>query len=179
MPKKGQKTSKKGEGEAIQDEGQESPGKPLKNPQREYFCQLYVHPGNCFAHGTYSYMEAFNMEPWQYKSAASLACRLLKDPEILKRINELLDMGELNPQFVDKNLAFIIAQNSDLGAKMQGIKEYNRMQKRVSDRLEVEVLPPPTKIEIVSSGKRKDCGECGKASCKACQKRKARNASAA
>lgn len=99
--------------------------------QQERFCKLYASDAEFFANGTQSYMEAYGYKPEQYKVAMAAASRLLRDVNILARINEILELGELNDGFVDKQLNFVITQNSDLSGKVAGIREYNRLKKRV------------------------------------------------
>lgn len=106
------------------------------NPEQEKFCKLYATDREFFGNGFQAYIEAYDVEPKGYKAAMVSACRLLRVPKILDRINALLDLT-LNDQHVDKQLALVITQNADLKSKVAAIKEYNALRNRVKNRLEV------------------------------------------
>lgn len=119
-------------------EEKESAKKHL-NEKQIRFCITYVSK-DFFANGTESYAEAYGIDlsaPGQYRVACSEASRLLTNVDILNYINELLDLSGLNDQYVDKQLTFVITQNADLGSKVAGIREYNKLKKRITDKLEV------------------------------------------
>ncbi len=108
--------------------------------KQEQFCQMYVCK-EFFANGVESYAEAYNIdltEPGQYNVAKSNAWRLLTNADILKRINELLDLSGLTDEFVDKQLLLVITQNADMGSKVGAIREYNKLKKRITDKLEIK-----------------------------------------
>ena len=110
------------------------------NEKQEKFCQYYVSK-EFFANGTEAYAEAYDIdmtEPGKYNSVRTMASKLLTNTNILNRINELLDLNGLNDQFVDKQLTLVITQNADLGAKVAGIREYNKLKQRITDKLEVK-----------------------------------------
>lgn len=110
------------------------------NEKQEKFCQFYISK-DFFANGTESYAEAYNIdltEQGQYRSAQVNASKLLSNPIILARINELLDLNGLNDQFVDKQLTFIITQNADMSSKIAAIREYNKLKQRITDKLEIK-----------------------------------------
>lgn len=103
------------------------------SPELEVFCQLYASNVDYFGNGTYAYAKAFNKDLSKrgvYSTCAVSANRLLKKDNVLGRIDEILDLY-LNDQFVDKQLAFLITQNAELGTKLGAIKEYNALKKRV------------------------------------------------
>lgn len=102
------------------------------NAREEMFCQLFATDREFFCNGVQSYIEAYDVEPAKYKSASVLASRLLGKAKIQKRINELVELGELNDTFVDKQLAKVIVQDVHLPAKVQGIREYNTLKKRTT-----------------------------------------------
>ena len=102
------------------------------NAREEMFCQLFATDREFFCNGVQSYIEAYDVEPAKYKSASVLASRLLGKAKIQKRINELVEVGELNDTFVDKQLAKVIVQDVHLPAKVQGIREYNTLKKRTT-----------------------------------------------
>lgn len=107
-------------------------------PKQELFCQLYSSDKEFFGNGVESYAEAFDIDislPGQYNVAKVGAYRLLTTPYVLERINKLLELGPLNDTSVDKQLGFVIAQNADLGSKVAAIREYNKLKKRINDKL--------------------------------------------
>lgn len=109
------------------------------NQRQEEFCQLYATDREFFGNGVDSYVEAYDVDLNKknaYKTAASAASRLLKNVKVIERINELLELGGLNDQFIDKQLSFLVAQHADFGAKLGAIREYNKLKKRVTDRVE-------------------------------------------
>jgi len=76
------------------------------------------------------------MKGW-YKSTVVSASRLLTNVKILERINELLEKEGLNIPFVDKQLKFLITQHADFGTKLGAIREYNKIQKRITKKVDV------------------------------------------
>lgn len=70
-----------------------------------------------------------------YQSAKSAASRLLTNVNLLAYINELLKVV-LNEAHVDKQLAFLITQNADFGAKLGAIREFNALRQRVTKKFE-------------------------------------------
>ncbi len=117
-------------------------GKTLDNGlsmKEELFCQLFSSDREMFANGVESYSEAFGMditEYRKYKVAQNGATRLLSKPIILKRINEMLQLRGLNDAFVDKQLELLITQNAEFSSKLGGIKEYNKLKARITDKQE-------------------------------------------
>jgi len=65
-----------------------------------------------------------------------MASRLLEKVSILAYINELLEGIGLNEAHVDKQLAFLITQNADFGAKMAAIREFNTLRRRITKKFE-------------------------------------------
>jgi phage terminase small subunit len=110
------------------------------NPRQEMFCQLYASDREFFGNGTQSYIEAFDLTPNRYGTARTNASLLLTKTNILKRIDELLEIY-INDQVVDKELGFVVLQKADLSAKVAAIREYNKLKKRVdSNSIEIENL---------------------------------------
>lgn len=117
------------------------------NPKQELFCTLYATDREFFGNGTQAYIEAYDpprqSKNW-YLAARTSASELLTKPNILKRINELLEESGLNDVHVDKQLAFLITQNADFKSKVAAIKEYNSLKSRIIKKSEVKVeLPKP------------------------------------
>ena len=110
------------------------------NPKQELFCQLYSSDQEFFANGTQAYMEAYDIDTSKkgtYENARVNASKLLTNTNILKRINELLELRGLNDPFVDKQLEFLITQNADLKTKVSAIKEYNKLKSRILEKAEI------------------------------------------
>ncbi len=108
------------------------------NPKQEKFCQLYATEKEFFGNGTQSYIEAYDPDqskPNWYKTARSRASELLTSPNVLARINELLDLT-LNDQHVDKQLALVITQNADYSSKVAAIREYNKLKQRITEKVD-------------------------------------------
>ncbi len=113
--------------------------KEALNTKQKRFCQLFVSK-EFFGNGTESYAEAYDIDlATNYNSAKSAAHRLLTNVDICNYINELLDASGMNDQFVDKQLLFMITQNADFTQKMAGIREYNKLKSRITDRKEIDL----------------------------------------
>lgn len=107
------------------------------NAKRELFCSLYASDREFFGNGVESYAEAYGFDlsnPVKYKAAVNGASRLLTKADVLSRIHELLENATLNDDWVDKQLAFVITQHADFGAKMSAIREYNKLKGRIIDK---------------------------------------------
>lgn len=129
------------------------------NPKQEAFCELYTQPTEFFGNGVQSYIESYSPDTskknW-YNTARATVSEILTNPNILKRINELLEADGFNDQFVDKQIKFLMTQNADFGSKLGAIKEYNKLKARIKDKLEITgnvviqtyLLPDGTKIEF-------------------------------
>lgn len=108
-------------------------------PKQELFCIYYTSDKESFANGTQSYIEAYDIDVHKkgaYRSAQVNASKMLSNAIILKRVNELLDLGGLNEEFVDKQLNFVITQNSDLPSKVAGIREFNKLRGRITEKID-------------------------------------------
>ena len=108
------------------------------NLQQEEFCKLYATDRDFFGNGALSYAKAYgiNLErKGAYNLCAASASRMLINANILKRINEYLDIEGFNDENVDRQHLFLINQDADLKTKMAAIKEYNALKKRVDGAL--------------------------------------------
>lgn len=108
--------------------------------RQEKFCQLYALDIEFMGSWVMAYAEAYWMDKtsstW-YNTAKTNASRLLSNANIYGRINDLLEEAWLNDQFVDKQLLYVISQQSDITNKVSAIKEYNKLKQRVTDKMEV------------------------------------------
>lgn len=115
--------------------------KPLKNILHEKFCSLYATSPELFGNTVDCYLETFNIDrsnPHHRTTASKCAHGLMKNSIILARINFLMEtrLG-FNDADVDKQLAFCIAQSSDLRVKLGGIREYNALKGRIRAKLDI------------------------------------------
>lgn len=117
------------------------------NPKQERFCQLYASDHEFFGNGVQSYIEVYEPDqskPNWYKTALAASSRMLANVKVCDRINQLLEEGGLNDQFVDKQLTFLITQHADFGSKMSAIREYNQLKSRITKNIKATVeLPSP------------------------------------
>jgi len=109
----------------------------VNNLKWEIFCQLYSRHPNYLGNGAESYGKAWGTNNLKAMSAGGW--RLLKNPEILQRVQYLFSKHTLNDVVVDGELAFVLLQREELSSKMQAIKEYNKMKGRVIDRVAHEI----------------------------------------
>lgn len=115
--------------------------KPIKKPeltlQQKRFAELYTSDTEFFGNGVNSYAEAYHIDLTKknsYKVAQVNASRLLSNAIILDYMNKLLDDMGLNDVHVDKQLAFLITQNAELGVKMAAIREFNKLRQRLEGK---------------------------------------------
>lgn len=107
--------------------------------KQELFCKLYTSDRELFANGVQSYLVAYDIDTSKrgaYGVAQAASSRMLSNVMILKRINELLQLGGLNEEFVDKQLNFIITQNVDFSSKIAGIREFNKLNGRITEKID-------------------------------------------
>jgi hypothetical protein len=131
------------------------------NLLQEKFCQLYAsHDSEVFGNGLRCYMEVYGpsyfakyKKQMDVKTAGVLACKALKRVKVFTRINELLEEGGFNDQNVDKQLLFVINQHADLSSKVRSIAEYNKLKKRVENKMEL-VLPTPILGKVFKEDKK-------------------------
>ena len=126
------------------------------NPNQRAFCEYYAGGGEYFGNGVWSYILAYKKEQdiplisysslneiqkRAYEIAKADAANLVAKSNIQKRCNELLD-ALIKDEIVDRELAKVIMQNSELPAKVSAIKEYNLLRNRIkqSDIPKVEII---------------------------------------
>lgn len=110
------------------------------NARQELFCNLYV-SREFYGNWVQSYIEVYDPDqskPNWYKIACQSASQILSNIKVCNRINDLLDIAGLNDQFIDKQLLFLATQHEDKGAKISAIREYNKLKKRITDKIELE-----------------------------------------
>lgn len=113
---------------------------PINDKQRK-FCDLYVSSDKeFFGNATKCYAEVYNVK--NYLQAKANAGRLINNSKITAYINDLLSEEGFNDQNVDKQHLFLINQHKDLNVKMKGIEHYNKLKKRVENKLEI-IMPKP------------------------------------
>ncbi len=118
--------------------------------KQELFCTLYATDREFFGNGTQAYIEAYDPDkssPNWYRGCQVSASRLLSNPIICQRINELLEECGFNDVSVDKQLAFLLTQHEDFKTKLGAIKEYNKLKQRITERSEVAVTGLTVVIE--------------------------------
>lgn len=107
------------------------------NAKQLLFCQYYVSE-ETYGNGVRSYCKAYGLSYEDVKQQAQArysASHLLDNRNISQHINNLLEDGGLNHEFIDKRLLFLISQNEDKGTALQAIKEYNKLKMRILDSL--------------------------------------------
>jgi hypothetical protein len=113
--------------------------KPLNHRQEE-FCMRYATDPYIYGNATEAYSRVYKVGTREV--AQVLSSRLMADPRITARINTLLSQDGFNDENVDKQHLFIINQHKDIHAKMKGIEHYNKLKKRVADKMEL-IIPRP------------------------------------
>jgi hypothetical protein len=116
--------------------------KAMKLPlKEEKFCQIYTTQEEFFGNGTRAYLKAFDLnenDPKALNVAKSLASRLLAKVNVLKRINELLDLSGFNSVTADKQTMYCMLQNNDLNAKMRAVEQHNKVKGRIEDKVRMQ-----------------------------------------
>lgn len=133
-------------------------------PKQELFCRYYTQNSVLFGNATLSYAEAYGYDlevldrtylkdnkgkdikgTSEYDKACNLCAvdgsRLLRNAKINEFMRVCLN-ELLSDLVVDSELAKVIVQNDEMDVKISGIREYNKLKKRVTD-----------KMDIVSDGK--------------------------
>jgi len=134
------------------------------NPLQREFCKLFATDREFFGNGVQAYAEAYDIDlstKGAYQSAKAAASRLLTNVNLLAYINKLLDLS-LNEAHVDKQLAFLITQDADFGAKLGAIREFNALRKRITKKFEGTMNITNSLLDMVdgtSKGKLPDAKE--------------------
>jgi len=130
------------------------------NLLQEEFCKKYTSRDyEYFGNGTQCYLAVYgplyfleNKKKLDYKVAQVLAHKALSRVNIYTRINELLEEGGFNEQNVDKQHLFVINQCADIPSKIKAISEFNKLKKRIDNKIEL-VLPTPILGKVFSEDK--------------------------
>lgn len=137
--------------------------KPLSNSRWELFCQFYVKNASIRMNATFCYAEAYEydldslsstdavyaenpkggtilVEESSYRKAYNTCSveghRLLRTPKINDRLTILLNELLTNKQ-VDAELAKVIIQDRELPAKVNAIREYNKLNQRIIEKSDI------------------------------------------
>lgn len=110
-------------------------------PKIEMFCNYYAGIGQeTFGNGTTSYMQAYNKPgrrySTNYESSRAAAAKLLANPSVLKRVDEILKSYN-NNETVDKERAWIIVQRENPIAKIMAIKSYDDLVGRITKKIKL------------------------------------------
>ena len=112
------------------------------NPKQERFCQLYTSGGEFFGNGVQAYIEVYKPNKknknW-YKVSKSASSRMLTNVNLCRHISELLEADGFNNMFMDKQILFLATQFNDYNAKIRAIQEYNKLKKRITEKIDVNL----------------------------------------
>jgi hypothetical protein len=117
--------------------------KPRLKPKQELFCQLYATEREFFGNGVQSYIEAYDIIVGHgegestHDTCRAVASEMLTNPNILARIDELLELGPLSTQKADKTLGFWMTQRAHPDTSMSAVKEYNKLKGRIIDKTKI------------------------------------------
>lgn len=138
--------------------------------KQELFCQNYVTNEEIRGNATLSYADAYWVDleskskirqtdsEWEeiegtseydkaYNSCSAMWCRLLRNLKIQERNTDLWN-ELLSDRRVDARLGQIIYQWKDEHS-LWGIREYNKLKQRITDKIEANVTLVPTAVNIV------------------------------
>ncbi len=114
------------------------------NLKQDLWCKAYATDVRCLGNGSEAYKLVYGLKeaPISHDVAKASATRFLTDPRFTARINEYLEVDGFNNETVDAHHLFLIRQKKDLNVSMKGIEHYNRLKKRVDNKVEL-ILPKP------------------------------------
>lgn len=125
---------------SVVEEQKKEEKKSELNPKQEMFCKIYATSNQFFGNATQSYIIAYGLnadDKGDYESARRSASALMTNLDILNRIDELL--RDITDELVDQELAYVIRQREELPSKMAAIREYNKVKRGISDKLDVDL----------------------------------------
>lgn len=107
------------------------------NQQQQRFCIEYVR-GDNMGNGTRTYANVYDYELQEnYNTCREGAKRLLQQNKVIQYIDLLIYKAGFNADSVDLHLSYLIHQQADFGTKLGAIKEYNKLQGRITDKMEL------------------------------------------
>ena len=112
------------------------------NAQQELFCELFTRKVGYFSNGTQSYIKAYGINvgndkkvgQTSYGTCRVMASDLLTKPNILRRINQLIEADGFNDKFMEKQLMFLAMQNVDFKVKLSAVNFYNTLKERIGGK---------------------------------------------
>lgn len=114
------------------------------NPRQELFCRYFAGLGErlLMANATASYMEAYGIKESKksYQAARKSASDLLTNPHIKTMVDRLFN-EQFKSEVIDNELLKAILQDKEIHAKVQAIREYNRLKGRVTGKIKVSTTP--------------------------------------
>lgn len=123
--------------------------KEALSPRQELFCILYSTDKWCFGNAAAAYADAYNLSPSQRKkSARQLGYQLLTNIYIKAHIHKMMQAGLKNAA-VDNALAEVIHQKKDLRSRVAAIGEFNKLNARIKNKLDVTSNNKPLKSNII------------------------------
>lgn len=111
------------------------------NLRQDLFCKYYATDPSCLGIAVEAYKKAYPSEK-SIETVRVASANMVNKPEITARINEYLTSDGFNNESVDITHNFLIHQKKDLTVAMKGIEHYNKLKKRIENKLEI-VLPRP------------------------------------
>lgn len=132
-------------------------------PQQEKFCRCYTQNQELFGNATLSYAEGYGFDldnaprndaiydtstkekledstyDKMYNTCSVGGSRLLRNDKIDKRVRELLNEMLLD-EVIDAQLVSIILKGAKDADRISGIREYNKLKQRVTDKLDLTTL---------------------------------------
>ena len=124
-------------------------------PKQKVFCTLYATTEEFFGNGVQSYVVAYDIDlskQGQYSAAGAGASRLLKNPKVLAYIDSIMVKTGFNEAHADKQLSFLMTQNSELGVKLGAVRHFNDLKQRIKQKIEhigEIVIKMPDKLKDV------------------------------
>lgn len=127
----------------------ESAKKPKRvkklNLQQDLFCKLFATDPTVFGNASHAYSKAYGND--NMFSAQVAVNHLLMKPEITARINEYLSKEGFNDVSVDKKHNFLIHQFNDFNVSLKAIEQYNKLKKRIENKIELVIPKPVMELE--------------------------------
>jgi len=132
--------------------------------EQEQFCRLYLSEDkDIFGNGTRAYIRAYCDDEYNFadgkekqrikKNCSVSAVKLLKNPRVLARLAQIMEITGFNDINVDKQHLFLISQCANLPVKLGAIAQYNKLQGRVKEGSEI---PDGVNVTIVNFGTKKN-----------------------